>query len=704
MRRPIADPRLRRPLLALVLVLLAAVVGVAAPPGTKQSGAATLTPPPPPYDAPAGAQYVVTERDGTVTITFPSQTLLNRRGETVPLGGLQGCGSFGCFYWGIGWNFGYVGHEVIDGCTPTDWTCTFRYLDGSPTGSSYWSMVTATLGYTRLAEGGSMTVYIWSPATHAQVSARPMLNGSPFSTYSGDRAYLVRGGTMPTFADCEAIDQYDPPGDATCIKMTSYGTFYANVPLGSGPWIVHPYVTATTGLVANSPRQQFYYSAPPGYFGNANVVSVTDDVTVDLPYVAPGAVTTTTAAPTTTTASASTTTSVPGAGGGNAPPPPVVTAATAGSPGSVSGTIDGQPGATVRVTIAHHSGASCARQMTGTGVTTVGAVDVVIEQDGESPFTVSGPLPAGGWVYGTAASSSVGDCFAVATPPTTTAAATTTTLAATTTTAAATTTTAPATTTTAAATTTTAAATTTTAPATTAAPTTTSAPSTTPAGGTGGSTSATADLSPGDDRLPVGSQRGFTVGDFVRIGTGAEAEVRRVTGFGSIIVSAPLVRAHAAGTPIVVVAPPGGDVTAPVISVGTTSGTIVPRGAAATLTFACSDTGVGVESCGGGVASGLALDTATLGVHSLTIRAWDRNGNDARSEFTWTVVDPAAAGPVPAATAPAPGAAPAASGGTLPRTGSADTALTTGAILVLLLGALLVLVGRPRRDAAPAGR
>ena len=58
----------------------------------------------------------------------------------------------------------------------------------------------------------------------------------------------------------------------------------------------------------------------------------------------------------------------------------------------------------------------------------------------------------------------------------------------------------------------------------------------------------------GETRLEVASTDGFAVGDQIRIGTGLGAELRTITGFGSIILGLPLASFHGMGTPVALVA------------------------------------------------------------------------------------------------------------------------------------------------------
>jgi hypothetical protein len=153
-----------------------------------------------------------------------------------------------------------------------------------------------------------------------------------------------------------------------------------------------------------------------------------------------------------------------------------------------------------------------------------------------------------------------------------------------------------------------------------------------------GDTTSTKVGNAGDDRLEVASNDGFGIGDYAQIGSGADREIRRITGFGSLIFSAPLTKAHPVGTTVREVDPPGGDTTAPSITLtAPADGAVVAQGAAVPLTFTCSDTGVGVESCGGATPSGTPLDTGSPGAKQATITAWDTNGNLASRVVRYTV-------------------------------------------------------------------
>ena len=61
------------------------------------------------------------------------------------------------------------------------------------------------------------------------------------------------------------------------------------------------------------------------------------------------------------------------------------------------------------------------------------------------------------------------------------------------------------------------------------------------------------------------------------------------------------------------------------------------QGAAQTVTYSCTDTDSGVESCAGPVASGGALDTSTIGVHEFKVTAIDKAGNVTTKTVTYMV-------------------------------------------------------------------
>jgi len=72
------------------------------------------------------------------------------------------------------------------------------------------------------------------------------------------------------------------------------------------------------------------------------------------------------------------------------------------------------------------------------------------------------------------------------------------------------------------------------------------------------------DSDPGATEISVADPTGFSIGDSVAIGYGgADAEVRTITGFGSLILNKPLLFAHPAGEPVVLLPNPVSDTTPP---------------------------------------------------------------------------------------------------------------------------------------------
>jgi FecR protein len=94
-------------------------------------------------------------------------------------------------------------------------------------------------------------------------------------------------------------------------------------------------------------------------------------------------------------------------------------------------------------------------------------------------------------------------------------------------------------------------------------------------------------------------------------------------------------RAPAPTTP-----PPPPDVTAPAITLSAPpQGAVYARNQAVAVSYACADEagGSGLASCNASVASGGALDTSTVGVHTFTVTASDNAGNTAFVTHTYTV-------------------------------------------------------------------
>jgi hypothetical protein len=108
---------------------------------------------------------------------------------------------------------------------------------------------------------------------------------------------------------------------------------------------------------------------------------------------------------------------------GDAIPPPVVTSARDVSNGTldpIEGTVDGEAGTTVTVSLASSpvlDAAKCSQLMSGEGVNVVGSTSVDIGTDGKGSFALQGSLLPGSYVYGITTSgpkvSRVGDCTRV---------------------------------------------------------------------------------------------------------------------------------------------------------------------------------------------------------------------------------------------------------------------------------------------------
>jgi hypothetical protein len=198
----------------------------------------------------------------------------------------------------------------------------------------------------------------------------------------------------------------------------------------------------------------------------------------------------------------------------------------------------------------------------------------------------------------------------------------------------------------------------------------------------------TADANPEDMRVEVSTNAGFAAGDYVVIDEGQpDEEVRLLAGIGSLVFAAPLASAHPTGTLVSLIEPPEGDTVAPAIAFASpASGQRVTKGASLSGAFSCTDAGagndagVGVEACRGDTATGARLDTSSLGVHTLSVRAWDWNGNASTASISYTVV------------------AAAATAGALPATGLVPNLLVPAtALLLALVGGGLLLYTRRRR-------
>lgn len=215
----------------------------------------------------------------------------------------------------------------------------------------------------------------------------------------------------------------------------------------------------------------------------------------------------------------------------------------------------------------------------------------------------------------------------------------------------------------------------------------------------------------GATEVEVASNEGWATGQYAVIEAPGGAVVRRVAGIGSLIFDAPVPVALPVGTFIRQIDPPDGDTTAPTVT--STGAHQLTVGQTATVAFACADSGVGVEACRGSVAAGTAIDTSAVGTTTVTVQTWDRNGNAATEELTWTVTDGAEPPPTTTTTSttttttttsPTTTTSSAAgstvidggtASGTLPRTGSSTgSAVQTG--LLLVLAGFFTLIGSRR--------
>ncbi len=110
-------------------------------------------------------------------------------------------------------------------------------------------------------------------------------------------------------------------------------------------------------------------------------------------------------------------------GGPGAPEPPTIDQAVAGDAarsGSLEGTVEGEPGADVTVTLVSApigGDGTCLAQLEGPMVTGLGSVAVAIDEGGVGRFALDAPLSAGWHVYGItvgdAGVSAIGPCTAV---------------------------------------------------------------------------------------------------------------------------------------------------------------------------------------------------------------------------------------------------------------------------------------------------
>jgi hypothetical protein len=85
----------------------------------------------------------------------------------------------------------------------------------------------------------------------------------------------------------------------------------------------------------------------------------------------------------------------------------------------------------------------------------------------------------------------------------------------------------------------------------------------------------------------------------------------------------------------------GIDRTAPtvVFSGPTVDGGEIVQGTSAQLTFTCADAQSGLGGCVGTFVPGTPVDTSVLGPQTISVRAWDRVGNEVTRRITYTIVD-----------------------------------------------------------------
>jgi hypothetical protein len=95
---------------------------------------------------------------------------------------------------------------------------------------------------------------------------------------------------------------------------------------------------------------------------------------------------------------------------------------------------------------------------------------------------------------------------------------------------------------------------------------------------------------------------------------------------------------------------------APTISIASpANGAEVAQGTALKAQYTCADGGSGVASCEGSTPSGAALDTTTLGKHTLTVSSTDAVGNRSSASATYTVIQTDTTPPAISITSPEDG-------------------------------------------------
>ncbi|MCU1352894.1 MAG: hypothetical protein JWM05_2103 [Acidimicrobiales bacterium] len=397
-------------LLVAVGLLCSGLALVAAVEATTSPAHAAATPPPiPPLEPGVDSQQAVaTTRGAEVTFSFPVQDTKNTKGEDVGLGGPYACGELGCIYYGIAWDT--TGFPVVSGCTSIVWTCTVKYP--STVGEyPYWSRVRAVFG-----RGQTILrvqdLLVWAPSSIFFLRARPVISGTPVNA-DYVSAYAVRAGS-PTPADCASTEWWRghesdvTPPTPKCVTMSyiqNQGAppnveWMGAIPAGTGPWTIYAFDwnTVPTGIIAGA----FTRWAPKV------VNSISTDTRVDVILKSQGPPTT--IGTTTTMPGGSTTTSTTIPGGGRKPRPPVLTTTVVGdaATGRVLGTVEDAPYAVVRVDLASASGATCPRQMSGTGVTGVGSNLMQLDSQGRGAFSIPGAVAPGTYFYGTLTANGVG--------------------------------------------------------------------------------------------------------------------------------------------------------------------------------------------------------------------------------------------------------------------------------------------------------
>ncbi len=151
-----------------------------------------------------------------------------------------------------------------------------------------------------------------------------------------------------------------------------------------------------------------------------------------------------------------------------------------------------------------------------------------------------------------------------------------------------------------------------------------------------GQNTRTAMITPaGTTEMEVASNDGFAPGDYVTVDPGEpNEETVHVVALGSLILAAPLRYSHAAGAVVEKVSPPGGDRSAPSVSVSRpAAGASYAKGTRVVPSVRCTDRGVGIATC----RYPRLVDTTALGRHTFVVTAVDRNGNARTVKVAYTV-------------------------------------------------------------------